>query len=371
MKKLLIILSILFSFNASSQQPPIGVLYVGQAGWQYYRTITLDQPAGDLTDFPVLVAGTYAYLATTANGGNVTNASGYDIAFFSDAGLTTMLKFEREQYVAATGQVTYWVKIPTLTSASATVIYMAYGNTSISTSLADAANTWRSSYVGVYHLPDGTTLNTNDATANGYNASSIGTTTAQTGKIYGGMGGTYANVPDQTALTLSGGGTVETWFYKTTSGAGSGMFNKYSVTATELTAGTTSDGKIWFWVTDSTNGSYIGRTAPSSSYSLNTWHHLAFVYDGGTTSSACKIYIDGVSVDNTNISSGTFTSVRNTSAPFKIKSSISALGGSELVGTMDEVRISNVTHSSDWLLTQFNSMNDPSTFYVVGSAVSL
>lgn len=369
MKKLLIILSILFSFNASSQQPPIGVLYVGQAGWQYYRTITLDQPAGDLTDFPVLVAGTYAYLATTANGGNVTNASGYDIAFFSDAGLTTMLKFEREQYVAATGQVTYWVKIPTLTSASATVIYMAYGNTSITTSQADVANTWRSSYVGVYHLPDGTTLTSTDATANNYDADPYSAPTAQTGKIYGGLGGSYLTVADQTAFTLSSGGTIECWFYKTALGAGT-MIDKTTSSVREIMSGILSDNTILFWMTDSTNSSYVGRRAPSTSYSLNTWHYAAFVYDGGATNSSCKIYIDGVQVDNSDIGSGGFTSVRNTVSFLNIKKPSSGLGA-ELTGTMDEVRISNVTHSSDWLLTQFNSMNDPSTFYVVGSAVSL
>ena len=61
----------------------------------YYRTLTLDQPASDLTDFPVLFSGTYTYLKTIANGGKVNNANGYDIIFYSDISLTTKLKFQR------------------------------------------------------------------------------------------------------------------------------------------------------------------------------------------------------------------------------------------------------------------------------------
>ena len=47
-------------------------------GYSYRRAITISHtkvPTTDQTDFPVLVSGTFSYLATTANGGNVTNSS--------------------------------------------------------------------------------------------------------------------------------------------------------------------------------------------------------------------------------------------------------------------------------------------------------
>lgn len=364
MKKILFIL--LLSVKGFAQQPPIGVLFVGSEGWQYKRSITFDQPASDLTNYPVLVSGTYSYLATTANGGNVTNANGYDIAFFSDVNLTTMLDFEVELYTASTGQVIYWVKLPTLATASATVIYMAYGNAAIVSSLADADNTWNSNYLGVYHLKNGTTLNTDDATVNSYDATQAVTPTAVSGKIDGGMGGSYAYVPDNTPMTISSGGTLEMWFYKTATGAGT-MIDKGSTTR-EYIGGMFSNNNIYFWLVDTTNNAYIGRIAPSSSYSLNTWHHVAYVYDGGTTDAACKIFIDGVQVDDTNIGTGTFTSVRNTANSVFIKNASGGLGAA-LVGSIDEVRISNVPYSADWLLTNFQSQNDPANFYVISSVL--
>jgi hypothetical protein len=39
-------------------------------------------------------------------------------------------------------------------------------------------------------------------------------------------------------------------------------------------------------------------------------------------------------------------------------------------GTMDEVRVSNVARSADWITAEYNSQKSPSTFYAVGGAWS-
>src|ERR1051325_4558354 len=78
------------------------------SGYAYRRTITIDHtkvPNTDQTNFPVLISGTYSYLATTTNGGNVQNANGYDVIFASDAAGTTKLNHEVETYTAANGAV--------------------------------------------------------------------------------------------------------------------------------------------------------------------------------------------------------------------------------------------------------------------------
>ena len=67
------------------------ILLAAQAagGYSYVRPITLDHTkAGGAThaDFPVLVAGTFPWLATTANGGKVESASGNDVAFLPVTG---------------------------------------------------------------------------------------------------------------------------------------------------------------------------------------------------------------------------------------------------------------------------------------------
>ena len=82
-------------------------------GYDYRRTITVNatKVGGTLNSFPMLVAGTYAYLATTANGGNVLS-SGNDIIFTDTA--DTLLDYEQVAYNATTGEIEYWVKMPTL-----------------------------------------------------------------------------------------------------------------------------------------------------------------------------------------------------------------------------------------------------------------
>jgi len=39
-------------------------------------------------------------------------------------------------------------------------------------------------------------------------------------------------------------------------------------------------------------------------------------------------------------------------------------------GMLDEVRISNVARSADWILTEFSNQSDPGSFYTVGSEIT-
>jgi len=115
------------------------------AGYNYSRSITIDHTkcgSANSTNFPVLVAGTYSYLATVANGGNVTSASGYDIIFTSDSAGTILLNFERASFNATTGAVEFWVKVPTVSNTADTVIYLFYGNSAVTTDQSAPVATW-------------------------------------------------------------------------------------------------------------------------------------------------------------------------------------------------------------------------------------
>ena len=154
--------------------------------YSYRRTVTIDHskvPNTDQSNFPLLVSGTYSYLATTANGGNVQNSNGYDIIFTSDCGCTTKLDHEVESYNAATGAVNYWVRVPTVSHTSDTIIYMCYGNTAISTSQANTTGVWDANFKSIYHLKDGTSLNVTDST-NNHNLTNNGAT-ATSGRVDG------------------------------------------------------------------------------------------------------------------------------------------------------------------------------------------
>jgi len=123
-------------------------------------------------------------LATTASGGNVQNANGYDIIFASDSGCATQLNHEVESYNAATGAVNYWVRVATVSHTSDTRIYMCYGNASITIDQTNKTSVWNN-FNAVWHMGNGSTLNLSDSTANGNDLVNAGTT-ALAGKVAGG-----------------------------------------------------------------------------------------------------------------------------------------------------------------------------------------
>lgn len=157
--------------HAFANKSPVTLLEPQGNGYTYRRTITIDHtkvPNTVQTNFPVLISGTYSYLATVANGGKVENGNGYDVIFTSDSDCSIKLNHEVETYNADSGAGNYWVKVPTVSHTSDdTVFYMCYGNASITTDQSNKAAVWDSSYKGVWHLPNGTTLTVGDSTGNG------------------------------------------------------------------------------------------------------------------------------------------------------------------------------------------------------------
>ena len=125
------------------------------SGYAYRRTITTDHtkvPNTDQSNFPLLISGTYSYLATVSNGGNVQNANGYDVIFTSDAGCANRLDHEVETYSATTGGVNYWVRLPSLSHTNDTTIYMCYGNSAFTTDQSNKTGVWDNNFKALYHL---------------------------------------------------------------------------------------------------------------------------------------------------------------------------------------------------------------------------
>jgi hypothetical protein len=167
-------------------------------------------PNTDQSNFPVLISGIYSYLATTANGGRVQNPNGYDIVFTADAAGTNLLNFERETYIASTGEVDFWVRIPTLSHLVDTTIYLWYGSASVFGDTATPAQVWDSNYQGVWHLPNGSSLSANDST--GHNTGTNDGALAGAGQI----GGAAVFTPDAyisntNSLASIGQYTLEAW----------------------------------------------------------------------------------------------------------------------------------------------------------------
>ena len=331
-------------------------------GYSYRRPITIDHtkvPNTDQANFPVLISGTYADLATTANGGYVTNSSGYDIVFASDPAGTNVLAFEQETYNASTGAVNYWVKVPAVSHTTDTIFYMFYGNSAVTTDQSNKNAVWDSNYKSVWHLPNGTTLSATDSTSNADNGTNSGMT-ASAGEIDGAASGdggnghqiNTANNPYSSSVFSSNGLTLSAWVKpaSTPSGNPSQIVSLEGAYVIDVTTG----GKLGFEINGTGTDIASSASVPNSS-----WTYIVGTSD---SSGHLKTYVNGVA-DTTG--SQTFYNLNSLTRPFTLAGHPTATGFN-FNGTLDEARISNIARSADWIAAEYNNQSSPSTFYSLG-----
>jgi len=126
-----------------------------EAAYGFFKSITIDRTkvgnAGaptTLSNYPMLYSVIDPNLKHTSNGGRVTSVSGYDIIFRA-ADQVTQLSHEVEKYDGLTGELVAWVRIPTLNTISAgsdTLVYIYYGDSSVTTPTANPPAVWDSNY---------------------------------------------------------------------------------------------------------------------------------------------------------------------------------------------------------------------------------
>ena len=327
-------------------------------GYEYQKTITIDhnQVSGgsDLYNFPVLVTTTDNDLRTVVNGGHVVNSNGYDI-IFTDANYIR-LDHQVESYDGTSGSLIAWVRIPVLSASSNSVIRMLYGNPQI---VADPSSTgtWGPEYSGVWHMDD-----LSDATINGNDGIDGGSTSAG-GIIGNGLqfnGNSLVSIPRSDNLEASNNLTVSMWVRR--SGEqnqwakplwyGRNDVNPWGPYGFEFNGD--SDNSIYFHVT---NGTLSGNVLTGTVINNNTWYLLTGTYDGSTV----RFYLNDNFVGSTPLAGpiGHYNTIGLTLGN-------RSTGGQGFTGYIDEVRVSTVTRSADWIMTGYNNMNSPGTFYSFG-----
>ena len=123
--------------------------------------------------------------------------------------------------------------------------------------------------------------------------------------------------------------------------------------AREYAIRTLSDDKLYFYLLDNVNGGYIGRISSGTVTSnQGTWIHTVYTYNGNSTSSGIKIYLNGSQVDNNNYEGGSYTAMSNTSTKLNIGRQERGLNYAN--GSIDEVGIWNTALTS----TQIQSIYD-------------
>ena len=337
--------------------------------YTYNKVITIDNTkvsgSADHTSFPVLVSVTDADLKTTGNDGHVQNINGWDIAF-SNLANTTVYDHEIEKYVASTGEFVAWVRIPTLDYNDNTQFRMSYGASGVESD-PSKASTWDEYYVMVQHLQE-TTGTRYDATSNDNDGTFSGTVQDVSDKIDGteGFGGTseYITVANSASLDMGNTFTASLWARYTDGDAPDNyerMLTRKSaytdLNGWEFSLGNPTDNDALTVRGSSSLGTDGAQNVvpswfaglPGGEGGPGVWYHIAVVYNSTTAT----VYRDGVKITDV-----TIASVVDNDLPLYIGRYGESVNHC-WVGYLDEIRLSDIIRSADWITTCYNNQNDP------------
>jgi YD repeat-containing protein len=338
-------------------------------GYSYYRAISIDHtkiPNADQTNFPVLFDTTDPSLATSNNGGHVSNSSGFDLIFTSDSAGQSRLDYEIEKYDPVSGHVVAWVRVPALSHTSDTVLYLFYGNPNVTASQQNPTGVWDANYLGVWHLGDGSILSLVDSTSNANNATNNGAL-ASFGPFAGGMitnGTTYATLgtPSDLANLARGQATFSAWV-KAASGSGGIIMGKDDANGSKGWALSLNSSHDLEFVVVYSGGDF--RLNSASSVANDTWTYVVATLNGNAAQSgAGTVYINGASTGTGSGGSGT-TDDDSAQVAYLGNATFGDNASAPFAGSLAEFRLSNSVRSVDWIAAEYNNQSSPSTFYTL------
>ncbi|MBI3133712.1 MAG: DUF2341 domain-containing protein [Bacteroidetes bacterium] len=356
-------------------------LFSQPAGYGFGKQILIDpsQVSGtiDHLNFPILVSLTDPDLRTTANGGNVENANGFDILFTGDD-CNTILDHQLERYNPTTGELIAWVRVPVLSVTINTIIVMYYGNSTITVD-PSTANTWNADFFGVYHFNN----SINDGAASGNNLTNVNTTNLATSIIGEGRdlnnntdvlssnaAGQHLVVPNGvftgiTNFTWSG------WVYMDRDATNWERIFDFGQSTTinfffTPSIGTASPEQTRARITTGGGGAEQGAIIANSEANTGVWIYWAVTVDHGANT--LSVYRNGALY-------GTATGV--TLRPNNMEASTANYFGRSKYGAdhyidakFDEFRLSSATHTLDWITTEYNNQSSPAIFCSISDEVN-
>ena len=368
-------------------------------GYSFRKCITINSDLVEgstaLTNFPVLIDIQNDPDLSTDNIRTTSGSNPLDIVFSRvNGGSQEVLTHEVEFFESdgTDGSIRAWVKVPSLSPSADTKIFMNYGNCDVTLGTGNSSaeddgtsvtnptntNTWTEGFESIWHLnaavaalgttPDATSAN-NDATAQGAMA-------LVTGQIGGGLDftgggndyfvvGTLNNVPAN-LQAIGSAFTLSVWMNSDDGGVANDAIIEMANGAAD------ADIKYFLGLDDDNGGLADGMQARildadgdnlrveqvgggiTSDIIDNNWHYLAATYDG----TQLELFIDGSSF-------GTFSDVNVSGAIDAADAATDDLllgsrnGGGDLVdSSLDEIRISSVARTGDWIKTEYNNQSD-------------
>jgi len=294
-----------------------------------------------VTGFPLLVrlsAGNKVY-------DECSSTEGLDIRF-KDKNLNS-LPFEIESWNKDHDSY-IWVKVDFSSSDDYIYIYFKTDSSDL-IDRSDPAQVWSNGYVGVWHGKPTALLK--DSGTGSHDGSSAGYTspTSVTGQIGSGLSffGSDSGfaVPGASDINDLGELTIEAYVYENSPADNSMIFSKGP-----LSLFLPGSNKLCFSAAYQTS-----RYVSTSSIALlaNTkWKDIAVTWTGSTHT--CVFYSNG-SANTVTAPAETTGSYSDASSPLVIGNDYNKASG--FAGYLDEMRISNVARSSDWIKAQFNAQD--------------
>jgi hypothetical protein len=331
-------------------------------GYRYRQQVTISGgvPDADLAGFPALVRTTDG-----ANHvfGNTASPLGHDVVFTAADGFTR-LPHELEHF--ATGgasELDAWVKTD-MTAGAPTVLYMYYGGPDAADPYA--TQVWDGNYKMVQHLQETSGTHV-DSTSHGNNGTVSGATMDAVGKVDGADSfdgsNDYVSCGSDPSLKITGPLTLEGWMRADElDGALHNIvgFSNSEQRGYKLAWDNRNTNRIWFCVNDY-------RTTPTGGYVYNTllayeplsaeeWYHIAATYDP----TKMEVFVNGESV-------GTRTPTSEPGAYDGSLVYIGRWGSFWFDGQIDEVRISDIARSAEWILANYRLQGSPTDFLEFGA----
>lgn len=324
---------------------------------ELYRDIAIDHDlvAGSLSNFPVYVDLTL--------GANVANANGYDVHFTTADG-NTELDFELVSWDNTSKVWKGFVRVPSVSSSVDTVIRVYYGDSGITTDQSNPS-TWDADFLAVYHLEEDPSGTNKDSTSNGYDLNANNNLVSGdlvSGKLGSGVrvgqsNGDYLRAGTPISVASGSDLTFSIWLYVNSwVGANPGLWRAgTSSTDNNFNIFQSTTGRPWIRLVNSSGDAL----RPSSGYGLPTgaWALVTYRITNGTLA---EFLVNGV-VQHTNAHS------LATPAMSIYNIGYQSAVGERVDGVYDEIRFSKTVRSNNWLLTEYNNQNDPSSFYDLGS----
>lgn len=342
--------------------------------WRYSRRFYLNTTAsgagvsGNVVNFPVLIR-----LDNTNFTFSQALTNGKDIRFTKENNYP--LAYEIEQWDTSAGLAAIWVKVDTVYgNDSAHYITMFWGNSlGANQSNGIAVFDTNSGFQGVWHLGE-TDSFASDATGNSYNGTGHFTISTAgmigNGQHFNGVSSyiQMKGTAPQSRLNfpMSGHYTISAWVYHDTLAdsmtyliAGKGEL-QYFIKSFDLALSTPQHGHQWEFSEFHENN--IWHAAAISPIPVKTWSYLVGIRDGSNQ----YLYVNGVMVMNGYklFGTGKTETPRDTTDDFSIGAFLHPVsdwnqGYAYFNGNIDEVNVSSVPRSADWIKLCYMNQKRP------------